>query len=180
MTRFAVLLRAVNVGGHNKVPMARLREIASELGYSDIATYVQSGNLVVSAPTTKPAVVEGAVGDALRRGLDVDVAVIARTSRQLAAVVAANPFADIADDESRLLVSFLTAQPAADKIAALDPDEFLPERYAFGDQCMYQWFPDGVGRSKLATAPWDRRLGVQGTGRNWRTIAKLQTLLDDA
>jgi uncharacterized protein (DUF1697 family) len=178
VTRYAVLLRGVNVGGNNKVPMARLRELAEELGYTDVATYVQSGNLVVSAAAKNGAEVERAVADAIRTDLGVDVAVVARNRKELAAVIAANPFGDIADDPKRLLVNFLTAQPAADAIAGLDRDEFLPERFEFGDRCMYQWFPDGVGRSTLATAPWDRRLGVRGTSRNWRTVTTLLEMLD--
>ena len=171
-----VLLRGVNVGGNNMVPMARLREIAEELGYTDVATYLQSGNLVVSADP-KPAKVEAAVADALRTQLDVDAAVMVRTGDELAAVIAGNPFAEVTDPK-RLLVNFLEAQPAAGKIEALDPDEFAPERFEFGDRCMYQSLPNGVGRSKLATAPWGRRLGVQGTGRNWRTVLALRDLLD--
>jgi uncharacterized protein (DUF1697 family) len=178
MTRYAVLLRAVNVGGNNKVPMARLRELAVDLGYTDVATYVQSGNLIVTANTTKPAEVERAVAAAILDDLGVDVAVIARTRKELAAVIAANPFEEIADDPKRLLVNFLTGQPSTEALEALDRAEFLPERYEFGDRCVYQWFPDGVGRSKLAAAPWDRRLGVRGTGRNWRTVLTLVDMLD--
>jgi uncharacterized protein (DUF1697 family) len=172
----AVLLRGVNVGGHNKVPMARLRELAEGLGYTDVATYLQSGNLVVSADA-QPAKVEAAIADGLRTELDVNVAVMVRTSKELAAVIAANPFGDDTDPK-RLLVSFLAAKPAAKTVRALDPNEFDPERFEFGDRCMYQWLPDGVGRSKLAAAPWDRRLGVKGTGRNWRTVLALRDLLD--
>jgi uncharacterized protein (DUF1697 family) len=178
MTRYVVLLRAVNVGGNNKVPMARLREIASDLGYTDVATYVQSGNLIATAPTKKPAEVENAVAAALRSELDVDVAVIVRDRKQLAAVIAANPFGDIADDHARLLVNFLTAAPPPEKVASLDLEEFVPERYAFGERCIYLWLPNGAGRSKLATVPWDRRLGVRGTARNWRTVTTLLDMLD--
>jgi uncharacterized protein (DUF1697 family) len=177
VTKYAVLLRAVNVGGNNKVPMARLRELADELGYTDIATYLQSGNLVVSAATKKASDVEAAVADSIRHDLGVDVAVMVRSRKDLAAVIAGNPFGDFADDPKRLLVNFLASQPAADKLAALDRDEFDPERFEFGDRCIYQWFPEGVGRSKMATAPWDRRLGVRGTGRNWRTVTTLLEML---
>jgi uncharacterized protein (DUF1697 family) len=176
MARLVVLLRGVNVGGHARVPMARLRELAEELGYADVATYLQSGNLVVSADA-RPAEIEAAVADALRTHLDVDVAVMVRTAAALAAVIAANPFGEVTDPK-RLLVNFLAAQPASQRIEALDRDEFTPERFEFGDRCMYQWLPDGVGRSKLAAAPWDRRLGVRGTGRNWRTVLALRDLLD--
>jgi uncharacterized protein (DUF1697 family) len=178
VTRYVVLLRAVNVGGNNMVPMARLRELAAELGYTDVATYVQSGNLVVTADTKKAADVETAIADALRSDLGVDVSVMVRSRKELAAVLAANPLKDIADDPARLLVNFLAAQPDAGKVKALDRDEFAPERFEVGDRCLYQWFPDGVGRSKMAAAPWDRRLGVRGTGRNWRTVTKLLDMLD--
>jgi uncharacterized protein (DUF1697 family) len=177
MPQFAVLLRAVNVGGRNKVPMARLRELADGLGYTGVSTYLQSGNLVVTVDTKKPADVEAAVADAIRDDLGVNVAVLARSRKELAAVVAANPFADKTGDPKRLLVNFLTAQPAATTLKALDRDEFDPERFEFGERCMYQWFPDGVGRSKMATAPWDRRLGVQGTGRNWKTVTAMLEML---
>jgi uncharacterized protein (DUF1697 family) len=176
--RFAVFLRAVNVGGHNKVPMPRLREIATDLGYTDVATYVQSGNLVVDADTTKPADVEAAVRKALRRELDIDVDVMVRSRKELAAVIAANPFADIADDAKKLHVSFLATAPSAAARKSLDGDEFLPERFEIGDRCVYLWYPDGQGRSKMAAAPWAKRLGVPGTARNWRTVTTMLDLLD--
>jgi uncharacterized protein (DUF1697 family) len=178
VTRYVVLLRGVNVGGHNKVPMTRLRELAVELGYTDVATYVQSGNLIVTAETTQAVEVETAVAEALRRDLAVDVAVMVRSRAELAAVIEANPLGDVADDPARLLVNFLAAQPAAEKLEVLDRNEFAPERFEIGDRCIYQWFPAGVGRSKMAAAPWDRRLGVPGTGRNWRTVTTLLEMLD--
>lgn len=178
MTRYAVFLRAVNVGGHNKVPMPRLREIANDLGYTDVATYVQSGNLAVSAAATNAAVVEAAVGDALRRELGVDVEVMVRNRKELAAVIAANPFEDFADDPKKLHVSFLSKRPTAAARKACDLEEFLPERFEFGDRCLYLWYPDGQGRSKLAAAPWGKRLGVPGTARNWRTVTTMLDLLD--
>lgn len=180
LTKYVVLLRAVNVGGHNKVPMPRLRELATDLGYADPATYVQSGNLVVSAPSAKSGEISSAIAAALRSALAVDVDVIVRSRNELAAVVDANPFADLVADPKRLLVSFLTEQPSAERLRALDRDEFVPERFEFGDRCMYQWLPDGVGRSRLAAAPWERRLGVRGTGRNWRTVTALLEMAEPA
>jgi uncharacterized protein (DUF1697 family) len=179
VTRHAVLLRAVNVGGRNAVPMARLRELAADLGYTEVATYVQSGNLVVSAPTRKAADVERAIAKALHDELGLDIDVMARTGKELAAVIEGNPFADIADDDARLLVSFLAAAPAAARVRALDREEFAPERFQVGDRCVYFWHPNGVGRSKMATVPWHRRLGVQGTSRNMRTVRRLLEMIGD-
>jgi uncharacterized protein (DUF1697 family) len=176
-SRYAVLLRGVNVGGHAKVPMARLREIAAGLGYAEPATYLQSGNLVVSAPGATADGVGDAIAGALRRELDVDVDVMVRQRDEVDAVIAANPFGELADDPKRLQVMFLAAHPAPDRVAALDGDRFAPERFELGERCVYQWFPDGVGRSKLAAAPWERWLGVRGTARNWRTVMAVREML---
>ena len=180
MTRYAVLLRGVNVGGNNKVPMARLRELAADLGYREITTYVQSGNLVVTAEAKQAAALEKSVADIIREELGVDIAVMVRSRKELATALDANPFAEIADDPARMVISFLASQPAADKRNALDRNEFAPELFEFGDRCLYLWYPAGMGRSKMSAAPWDRRLGVRGTGRNVRTIAKLVEMLDGA
>ena len=176
MTRYAVLLRAVNVGGHNKVPMARLREISERLGYSDVATYVQSGNLVVTA-SPKAAAVEQAVAKALRAELDVDVDVIARTLPELQAVMTANPFPHGVQEPTKLHVSFLTGAPTAPGVADLDGEKFGRERFALGDRCLYLWYADGAGRSKMGAAPWERWLGVRGTARNWLTLQTLVEML---
>jgi uncharacterized protein (DUF1697 family) len=143
-----------------------------------VATYVQSGNLVVTASAKKPAAVEAAVGKALHRDLNVDVDVMVRSRKEIAAVIAANPFARIADDPKKLHVSFLAKQPTAAARKACDLEEFAPERFEFGDRCVYLWYPDGQGRSKMAAAPWAKRLGVLGTARNWRTVTTMLELLD--
>jgi uncharacterized protein (DUF1697 family) len=178
--RFAVFLRAVNLGSHNKVSMPKLRDLAADLGYADVATYVQSGNLVISAEKAKAAAVETAVSDALRRELGLDVDVMVRSRKELAAVIAANPLEDLADDPKMLHVNFLAKQPSAAARKACDRDEFLPERFEFGDRCVYLWYPNGSGRSKMAAAPWGKRLGVKGTSRNWRTVTTMLELLDGA
>lgn len=177
MTKYAVFLRAVNVGGHNKVPMATLRDLASELGYSDVATYVQSGNLILSSGQSADRVgakVAGLIKD--EHGLDVDV--IVRSRAELAKVVKANPFVEEVAEPTQVHVNFLSGVPAKSKVTALDPDEFAPERYVIKGKEMYLHYPNGAGRSKLATAPWSKRLGVHGTARNWRTVTTLLDMLD--
>jgi len=175
-TGYAVLLRAVNLGSHNKVAMPKLRELLAERGYPDVQTYVQSGNIVLSG--TSPAAVEADVVAALRDGFGLDIEVMIRSRADLAKVVKGNPFLEPAEDPTRVHVNFLAAQPAKDKVAALDPEEFDPERFAVGDRCLYQFYPGGFGRSKMAAAPWERRLGVRGTNRNWRTVTALLDMLD--
>jgi len=175
VTRYAVLLRAVNVGGRNKVPMASLRGIADECGYTDVGTYLQSGNLLLSARES-PAAVGKAVADALRDELGVSVEVIVRSLEELTAVMAANPFPDAVAEPAKLHVSFLTGPPTQ-AAAELDRAQFGRDRFALGDRCLYLVYADGAGRSAMASAPWERWLGVRGTARNWRTVDALVGLL---
>lgn len=177
MTRYVVLLRAVNVGGNNKVPMAWLRDAATDAGFTDIATYVQSGNLVVSS-TDSAAAVGSTVAKLIKdeHGLDIDV--IVRDRKQLAEAIKANPFTDEVGEPTKVHINFLSAAPAKAKVAVLDPEEFAPERWVINGAQMYLYFPDGAGRSKLATVPWNKRLDVVGTARNWRTVLTLLDMLD--
>jgi uncharacterized protein (DUF1697 family) len=179
MTRYVALLRAVNVG-KRQLPMQRLRDVAGELGYADLATYVQSGNLTLTTPDSAHAV-ERALSAALTadRGFDVDVTV--RSRAQLAALLKADALGDAADDDAKRAVTFLAAKPGAAVVRGLDPDEFLPERFVVTGRELVMWCPHGLGRSKLATARWSSRLGgIAGTTRNWRTVGKLVELLDGA
>lgn len=179
MTRYAVFLRAINVGGRNKVPMAALRDMVEALGYSDVATYLQSGNLIVDAPKRTASAVEAAISKALQDELGLTIDVMARTRKDLGAVIDANPFASQAKkDPKKVHVSFLAGRPSAAARKACDPDEFEPERFEFGDRCLYLLFPDGAGRSKLGAAPWGKRLGMPGTARNWRTVTTMLEMLD--
>jgi len=177
VTKYAVFLRAVNLGSHNKVPMPKLREALTDLGYTDVETYVQSGNIVLDAGSKSAAKVETDVAAALRRSFDVDTDVMVRTKAQLNAVVKQNPFADKVGDPTSVHVNFLAAAVPAAAKKAFEPDQFDPERFEFGNRCVYFYYPKGQGRSKMATAPWAKRLGVPGTSRNWRTVLATLDLL---
>jgi uncharacterized protein (DUF1697 family) len=174
--RYAVLLRAVNVGGHNKVPMPWLRDAATDAGFTDVATYVQSGNLVLSS-TSGAAAVGKSVAGLIQQEHGLDIEVIVRSRSDLAAVIKANPFPDAVADPKLLHVSFLAGKPSAATIKKLDPEEFAPERFAVKGSELYLWYPNGSGRSKMAAAPWEKRLGVRGTARNWRTVTTLLEML---
>ncbi|MDX6320864.1 MAG: hypothetical protein QOF52_722 [Propionibacteriaceae bacterium] len=172
MTAYAALLRGVNVGG-KKVSMSGLRAMAESLGYDDVATYINSGNLLFSSTkraSTLVREIEAAISDQL--GLSVDVAV--RSHDQLRRVLAANPYPD--GDPSRVTVAFLTGPPASDaeaKMAAIAVDE--PFTLAAGE--IYVHYTRGLGNSVLAQR-FSKIIGVSATVRNIRTVAKLVELLD--
>jgi uncharacterized protein (DUF1697 family) len=177
-TRFVAWLHAVNLGSHNKVPMAWLRDAAGDAGFTDVATYLQSGNLMVSADTKDATEVSRRVAALIKAGRGLDVVVSTRSAAEILRVVKRNPMLEHVDEPSKLHVSFLTAEPDPKAAGALDPDMFAPERFVIDGRQTYLWFPNGAGRSKLATFPWLKRIGVAGTARNWRTVLAVQDLLD--
>ncbi len=172
-----VLLRGVNVGGKAKLAMADLRGIAEDLGYDDVATYVQSGNLVFGcrARTTTP--VARRVREALADATGLDIEVIVRTRDELREVVAANPFLDRTDEYKQLHVVF-GAAAAKPSLQGLDAAKYAPEEAAAVGRELYLYLPSGIGRSKLA-ADLARKAGPTGTARNWRTVTTLLEMAEE-
>jgi uncharacterized protein (DUF1697 family) len=175
VTVWVGLLRAVNVGGHRKVPMVDLRRVVAELPATEVRTYVQSGNVVFDSTHRREAGVVAALEAALAAGFGFPVDVVARSAIDLASVLTANPLLADDRDPARLHVTFLPRPPA--------PGAVLPgvqrvgaDEYVLVGRELYLYTPDGIGRSKLVTMLSDRRLGVAGTVRNWRTVTTLASM----
>ncbi|HEV3322474.1 MAG TPA: DUF1697 domain-containing protein [Solirubrobacteraceae bacterium] len=175
-SRQIALLRGVNVGGHNRVPMAHLRELMGELGYGDVRTHLQSGNAVFTAPGTPPEQAAREIEGQLASALGLGVRVLVRTVAELAQVVAANPLPDAVAEPSRLLVTFLSAPPSPELLRDLDPADFEPDLFGVGEREIYVWCPEGVRTIKLSYAFFERRFGVVATARNWNTVTRLLEL----
>jgi uncharacterized protein (DUF1697 family) len=173
MPSHVALLRGINVGGRARVAMADLREVVASLGYEDVATYVQSGNVVFTAEAPDAAALEAAIA----KRLDVSPAVVVLSREELEQVVADNPWPDERDGK-HLHVVFTAGEPDADVVAAAQ------EKAAGGDEArivggtLYMHTPNGLGRSKLA-AELSRRGPKDGTARNWTTVSKLLAMLSD-
>jgi uncharacterized protein (DUF1697 family) len=174
--RFVALLRGVNVGGHGKVSMADLREAFARLGYDDVATVVQSGNVVFTAGKTTAAALERTIEKTLAADLGTSARVLVRTGAELTRIVAANPFLDAADDGTKLHVLFADRAPDAARVKAVDRDRYLPEEFAVRGREIYLSLPNGLGRSVLMPALTEKKLGITATARNWNTIGKLLAL----
>jgi uncharacterized protein (DUF1697 family) len=171
VARYVALLRGVNVGGKNRVSMAALRELVASQGHTDVATLIQSGNVVFTA--RRPASPQR-LEDAIAKEFGVETTVILRTAAEMANVVVADPFPRA--DHAPVHVGFLAALPPAAKLKALDAGRFRPDEYAIRKRELYVHLPSGIGRSKLV--PYlDRQLGVATTYRNWHTVLKLQALV---
>lgn len=171
MTRYAVLLRGVNVGGNRRIAMSDFRAVLESLGHTDVSTYLQSGNAVVTSTRRSAAKVEREIEAALADQLDVHTDVLVRSGPQLAQVVAANPFPDATDAPKLLHVAFLAKMPTSAQQRALLEQDFAPERLAFGDRVTYVHYANGSQGSKLAAA-LVRMKGI-ATSRNWNTVLAL-------
>ena len=172
------LLRGINVGGNNPVPMVALAELFERAGCHRVRTYIQSGNVLFRADRALAAAIPTRIQDALARRLGIEVPVITRTAEQLRAVVRDNPLAADGLDPARLHVAFLAAPPPADRVASLDPDRSPPDRFAVRGREIYLHCPNGMARTKLSGAYFDRQLATVSTVRNWNTVRKLLAMIE--
>jgi uncharacterized protein (DUF1697 family) len=170
---FAAFLRGINVGGKNSIPMAELKPALSALGFEDVVTYIQSGNVVFRSPSRAASDVAADVERQIAQVFGVDVAVLLRTPAQLRKIAADNPFLGKGADLSKLHVVFLDARPGKDAIAKLDPDRSPPDAFSVRGREVYLRLPKGAGRSKLTIDWFERALSVRATARNWKTLGKL-------
>lgn len=174
MTSMVALLRGINVGGRNRLAMVDLRAIAADLGYRDIATYIQSGNLLFATEQTAARVgpeLEAAIASAT----EVAPSVVVRAGRELLKVRDRNPYLARGVDSAHLHVVFAPGNAKA-AVASLDLSAFGPDSaVAIGGE-LYLHLPNGVGRSKLATAI-AKRGAAAGTMRSWKTVLALAELL---
>jgi uncharacterized protein (DUF1697 family) len=176
MRTYVALLRGINVGGKNKLPMAALRDLLTDLGHEDVVTYIQSGNVVLKA-ASKPAVVAKEIADGIEAEFGLQVPVIVRSRAELSRVVSGNPYLAPGADPATLHVMFLAAKPSAAAIAKLDPQRCPPDRFTVHGREIFLQLPNGMGRTKLTNDYFESRLGVPGTARNWKTVNKLLDLI---
>ena len=174
MTTYVALLRGVNVGGSNKVPMADLRAMFEANGLADAQTLIQSGNVVFRADGTEAALVSR-IEAAIAETFSLSITVMVRSKAQLAKVLANDPFADAPPNLAH--VAFLSARPAAKAVAALDPDRSPPDAFRVHGREVYLHYPNGSGRSKLTGDYLERVLGVRATARNRNTVGKLLAMM---
>ena len=172
-----MLLRGINIGPRNRIPMPALRELFTSAGFDDVRTYLQSGNAVLSSDADSERLAQECERRIMQAfGLNVDV--IVRTRDELAEVVRRNPLEEVAVNPKRYQVTFLQSElmpEVVDELAALAVAE--EELIAVGRE-IYAWHPEGVARSKLGTRLAGRGLGVKATARNWTTTTNLLAMAD--
>lgn len=177
VTAYVALLRGINLGARNKVPMKELRALFEDLGHEDVKTYLQSGNVIFKAGPGAATAGEG-IERALVDTFGFDVSVMLRTRKEMAAIAAANPFPTEGVAPTSLHVLFLARRPAAAAVRALDPDRSPPDEFAVKGREIYLSYPNGAGRSKLSLDYFEKKLAIRGTARNWNTVTKVLDLMN--
>ena len=176
MTVYVSMLRAVNVGGSSRIKMDAVQRVYESLGFADVRTLLQSGNVLFrSNLTDRPRLVKRIMQE-LERELGLKIDVILRTLAEVASIVERGPLLSPRADPSKLLVMFLSAVPSATAQAALlkwHKSKEMPEMLELRGPEIYLYYPDGVGRSKLTSAVIENKLDTAGTARNWNTLVKL-------
>ncbi len=174
--RAIALIRGINVGGSRKLPMADLRSICEAAGCTDVATYIQSGNVVLTTALSD-ARLAAAITTGIEEAVGFQPAVVVRRPNELRRVIDEQPFGVGATPS--LHVGFLGRRPTAAALRSLDDVDYTPEEFRVVGTHLYLHLPGGVGRSPLlAKVPFERLLGVDVTVRNWRTVTKLTTMAE--
>ena len=180
MTRHVALMRGINVGGKNKLPMADLVTLFVEAGCRDVQTYIQSGNVVFSATEKIAARVPDLIAKAVFDRLGFRAPVVTRTAAELRSVASANPFLRVGAAAAELHVMFLAVRPTAARVTGLDPRRSPPDEFIVRGRDIYLRCPNGVARSKLTNDYFDRSLATTSTMRNWRTVLMLADIAGEA
>ena len=171
--RYVALLRGVNVGGKNKIAMVTLAGMFTDFKCRDVATYIQSGNVVFSADAKAVAKVGGFVCASIEKQLGFQTSVIVRSLTDIKRISASNPYKDVEQSH----VMFLADEPSAAQVATLDHSRSAPDEFTVVGSEIYLYLPNGAGNSKLTVTYFDSKLKTVGTQRNWRTVQKLRAMM---
>lgn len=174
MSRHIALLRGINVGGRGLLPMADLRALADGVGFINVKTLLQSGNMVFDAPGA-PVELEDKLEAAIKAHVGREVLVMVRTPAEWAAMIDANPMPEFAAERpNHFQMFFMKAPLAQSAFDAFSAAHDGPEDLRLAGREIYASFPDGIADSKLMAKPLDKRIGVATTARNWNTVLKLR------
>lgn len=167
------LLRGINVGGRNLLPMDELAWMFEDAGCAGVRTYIQSGNVVFVASPSVLRVARETIAAAVSARIGTDIPIVLRSVDELAQAIEANPFPGESQETRILHVGFLADRPSSDRVSSLDPDRSPPDEFVVRGREIYMRLPNGMARTRLTTGYVERMLATRVTFRNWRTVLKL-------
>lgn len=177
MYRYISLIRGINVGGKT-LRMDKLKTIYESLGFSDIETYIQSGNVLFSTQDTDTVRLQSVIEGAIKAESGLDVSVLVLTPAELIGILGNNPFirAGITDTK-KMHVTLLSGEPGEVNKNKIDPAGYGPDKFIISGKSVYLYCPEGYGRTKLTNNFWESKLKLRATTRNWNTMNKLYEML---
>jgi len=178
MSTLVTMLRGINVGGQKKLSMETLREIFKGFGFTNIRTYVQSGNVVFESPVQEPSLLTESIETRIEHTCGFHVEVFIRQAQELKRILAGNPFLnDRHEDPSKLHVTFLYRPPTKSLWSQLTISANTVDEFARGELAIYLFGPNGYGKTKLSNSYFERKLGMPLTTRNWNTVNALYKMV---
>lgn len=176
MTKFIAILRGINVGGRRKLPMNELRKLFEELGFSEVQTYIQSGNVIFLSESSEKEISE-VVEKAIFERYNFRVPVICRSAEDLQQSIAENPFFQKPSKEiERLHLTFLKELPEKEQLQKLARYDFSPDKFEVKGKDVFLYCCAGYSKTKLSNSFFENKLQVPATTRNWKTVLRLQAL----
>jgi uncharacterized protein (DUF1697 family) len=172
MTTLIALLRGINVGGNNKLPMKDLSKLLTDMGLHDVQTYIQSGNVVFRSDLKNKAALAASITAAIEAQHGFAPQILLLDATELKKAMAGNPYPEAESEPKSLHLFFLDETPLQPDLKAIDAIKADNEHYKLTGKVFYLHAPDGVGNSKLA-ARAEKFLGVTASARNWNTVCKL-------
>lgn len=170
---YVALLRGINVGGRNRLPMDELARSFEHAGCASVKTYIQSGNVVFVAAPSIALKVRESVAAAVSARVGTDIPIVLRSAADLARVVGENPFLGESQDPRALHVGFLADKPSQERVSDLDPDRSPPDEFAVRGKEIYLRLPNGMSGTRFTASYVERVLATPATFRNWRTVENL-------
>ena len=179
MERYATILRGINVSGQKKIRMADLLKLYESLGFTNVCTYIQSGNVVFDSVHRKVDNLVHGIEQAIQKKYGFNVPVLVRTRAEIQAAIRANPFLkETAIDLTKLHLTFLDRAPEKSAVRTFDPGSLGQDRYSIKGVNVFLYCPGGYGKTKLSNTFLEKKLGVRATTRNWKTVNVLNDLLN--
>jgi len=176
MQQYIALLRGINVGGHQKIPMATLRQLLGGLGYKDVKSYIQSGNIIFQSDKKQTEIqIADIISTGILEEFGFEVPVLVKTAEDFKEAEKANPFST--EPIETLHLTFLSEIPKLEDIAILEHSSFAPDRFIIQEATAYLNIPGKYHKTKISNAFFEKKLNVTATTRNYKTILKIISLL---
>lgn len=177
MEKFIALLRGINVSGQKKIKMADLKNLFEDLSFKNVQTYIQSGNILFTSKSSNKKAIRTKIENKILDKFGYKVDVILKTPDEFKLAIKSNPFfKDKKKNSERIYFTFLSEKPLTANVQSLKEIDYPPEQFMFDDDVIYLFFPNGYGRAKLNNNFFEKKLRVNATTRNYRTVETLITL----